>query len=60
MHFLAKESNKITLIKNQLKEDGENPIISQYVVKFQSLIIRISGPPFQKQPFTYVLQSRCS
>ena len=31
MDFLAKQSNKITLIKKQLKENGENPIISQYI-----------------------------
>ena len=37
-----------TLIKNQLKENGENPIISRYVVKLQNLISRISVPPFQK------------
>ena len=32
------------LIKNQLKENGENPTISQYVVKLQNFISRISVP----------------
>ena len=31
MGFLARQSNKTTLIKKQLKENGENPIISQYI-----------------------------
>ena len=60
MHFLAKQSNKRTLIKDQLKDNGEDAIISQYVVKLQNLISRISVPPFQKQPFPDVLQIRCS
>ena len=47
-------------MKNQLKESKENPIISQYVVKLQNLISKISVPPFQKQTFADILQSRCS
>ena len=61
LHYLVKSSHKKrTLIKNQLKENGENPIISQHVVKLQNLISRISVPPFQKQPFADVLQFRRS
>ena len=60
IYLLVKQSNKRTVIKNQPKENGENPIISQYVVKLPNLISRISVTPFQKHPFADVLQSRCS
>ena len=55
---------KIIEQKNPNKEsteriNGENPIIYQCIVKFQNLMGRISVPPFQKQPFTDVLQSKC-
>ena len=43
-----------------MKENGENPIISQCVVKLKNLIGRISMPPFLEQPFADVLQSKCS
>ena len=36
IYLLVKYSNKGTLIKNQPKENGENPIISPYAVKLQS------------------------
>ena len=53
--------NKNDIIVKYLNESviEENPIISQYVIKLQNLISRISVPPFQKQLFTDVFHSRC-
>ena len=47
--------SKIIEQKNPNKESTE----SQCVVKLQILIGRISVPPFQKQQFADVLQSKC-
>ena len=43
-----------------MKENGEKPIIPQWVGKLQNLINRISVSPFQKQPLADVLHSKCS
>ena len=60
MHFSAKQFNERTVIKNQQKENRENPIIYQYIEKLQNLISGKSVPSFQKLPFADILQSRCS
>ena len=48
-YLLVKQSNKRSLKKNPPKENGENSIISQCIVKIQNLTGRILVPPFQKQ-----------
>ena len=44
-------------MKNQMKENGENPITG---VKWCKTAKAHSVTPFQKQPFADVLRSRCS
>ena len=52
------QPNKRTLIKKSSEENGEIPM--HLDGKLQNLISGKSMPPFQKQPFADVLQSRCS
>ena len=58
--FVSKIIEQKNPNKKSTDRNGENPIISQCVVELQNLIGRILVPPFHKQPFADVLQSKCS
>ena len=58
--FVGKMIEQQNPNKESTERKWENPIISQYVVKLQNLIGRISVSPFLEQPFADVLQSKCS